>query len=122
MSLQLTTAQIQYMICMRRMQLAGEIRSSRLAEALGVTKSSVHNMVRQLTEMGLVTSRRYGAIDLTDDGVRMAHGYYEQFERICRHMEQSLRLESEHASRIALLLASGLDAEAMGEFMQRLPA
>ena len=122
MSLQMTAAQIQYMICMRRMHLVGEIRSSRLAETLGVTKSSVHNMVRQLTEMGLVTCRRYGAIEFTENGIRIVRSYYEQFERICHHLEQSLLLENAHASKIALLLASGLDPEAMGAFLEKLPA
>ncbi|MGD9991091.1 metal-dependent transcriptional regulator [Pseudonocardia sp.] len=45
---------------------------SRLAGRLGLAASSVSEVVRRLTERGLVTHARYGTIELTDDGRRIA--------------------------------------------------
>jgi DtxR family Mn-dependent transcriptional regulator len=52
----------------------GEITTSRLAERLGVSASSVSGMVRKLCELGLLEHPRYGGIAFTDTGRRVALG------------------------------------------------
>ncbi|GAB3283715.1 manganese-binding transcriptional regulator MntR [Sinomonas notoginsengisoli] len=48
------------------------ITSSQLATRLGVANSSVSEMVRKLKDMGLVDHRPYGAVHLTEEGLRVA--------------------------------------------------
>lgn len=50
----------------------GEARSVELARRMGVTKATVGNMIRRLSELQLVRSEPYRAIFLTDAGRRMA--------------------------------------------------
>ncbi|GAA5171307.1 metal-dependent transcriptional regulator [Pseudonocardia eucalypti] len=50
------------------------VTTSRLAERLGVSASSVSGMVRKLGELGLLEHRRYGAISFTENGRRVALG------------------------------------------------
>jgi DtxR family Mn-dependent transcriptional regulator len=52
----------------------GEITTSRLAERLGVSASSVSGMVRKLCELGLLEHPRYGGIAFTETGRRVALG------------------------------------------------
>jgi DtxR family Mn-dependent transcriptional regulator len=52
----------------------GEITTSRLAERLGVSASSVSGMVRKLCELDLLHHPRYGGIRFTDTGRQVALG------------------------------------------------
>lgn len=45
---------------------------SGLARRLGTTRATVSGMLRRLSESGLVTHERYGRIELTSDGSRVA--------------------------------------------------
>lgn len=50
----------------------GHARVGDIAEHLGVSKSAVTSMIRGLQARGLVTHERYGCVELTDPGRRLA--------------------------------------------------
>lgn len=50
----------------------GHARVGDIAEHLGVSKSGVTSMMRALQARGLVTHERYGCVELTDAGLRLA--------------------------------------------------
>jgi DtxR family transcriptional regulator, Mn-dependent transcriptional regulator len=52
----------------------GEITTTRLADRLGVSASSVSGMVRKLCQLELLEHARYGNITFTDTGRRVALG------------------------------------------------
>lgn len=51
----------------------GEARVVDLAERLGVSSATVNNAIQRLSRDGLVTSKPYRAIFLTDRGQELAH-------------------------------------------------
>ncbi|RCV55045.1 metal-dependent transcriptional regulator [Marinitenerispora sediminis] len=51
---------------------AGPVTTSRVAERLSVSNSSVSGMLRKLGELGLVEHQRYGDVRLTSKGNRLA--------------------------------------------------
>ncbi len=51
----------------------GEVSISVLAERLGVSRPSVSEMIRKLTEMGLVHHVPYGKVSLTEKGEHTVH-------------------------------------------------
>lgn len=53
-------------------QSVGEARAADLARRLGVSHATVHNMLRRLVELGLVTKAPYRAVFLTGEGARWA--------------------------------------------------
>ncbi|MFI5369975.1 MAG: metal-dependent transcriptional regulator, partial [Candidatus Eisenbacteria bacterium] len=50
----------------------GHARVGDIAEHLGVSKSGVTSMLRSLQSRGLVTHERYGCVELTSSGLRLA--------------------------------------------------
>jgi len=50
----------------------GEARAADVARRLGVTHATVHNMVKRLVDLGLVTKEPYRAIFLTEHGAEVA--------------------------------------------------
>ena len=52
----------------------GHVRTSMLAERLGVSAPSVSEMIRTLVERGLVSYQPYHGVTLTPEGVRVALG------------------------------------------------
>lgn len=50
----------------------GPVTISAMAERLSVSNSSVSGMLRKLSELGLVEHRRYGAVNLTEPGIKAA--------------------------------------------------
>jgi len=53
------------------LELSGgeEVRSSDVAEVLGITKASVSCMMNRLREEGYITKEKYGAVSLTEKGL-----------------------------------------------------
>lgn len=56
------------------LELSGgeEVRSSDVAEVLGITKASVSCMMKRLRDEGYVVKEKYGAVTLTEKGLEEA--------------------------------------------------
>ena len=50
----------------------GQARVSDISTRLGMAKPSVNAAIKRLSALGLVTHERYGDIDLTDEGLKLA--------------------------------------------------
>ncbi len=80
---------------------AGEARSVEIARRLGVTPASVAKMVARLREAGLVDTRPYRAIFLTEEGRRIAdrskrrHQIVFEFLRAIGVPEEAARADAE---------------------------
>lgn len=77
----LSASNIRYLLTMKALvRKGGGVRCVDLANALGHTKPSVHNMTDTLIRMGLVRRSAYGNSFFTDTGLELAEryaGYYE---------------------------------------------
>lgn len=64
-----SAAQIRYLICLCRLSTDGcGVRNAELSAALGLRRSSVHAMLRALSDMGAVTQEAFGLAHLTEEG------------------------------------------------------
>ena len=71
-----TLAQVKYIICLYRLSEGGYgVKNARLADALGFSKPSVHNMLKSLAELGAVRQEVFGLAFLTEEGRALAQRY-----------------------------------------------
>lgn len=106
--LALTAANIRYLLAIEELDQSGNgVRCVQVAQALNITKPSVHSMVGTMKEMELVEKSRYGMIHLTERGKRLADRYQGYFETICGHFAPLLP-EKEDVTAAAYALLSEL--------------
>jgi len=76
-SIKLTSSQIRYMICMYRLSPDGYgVKNVEIALALDYSKPSVHNMLKFLSEAGIVVRENFGLAHFSDYGRDLARKYY----------------------------------------------
>lgn len=80
-----TFSQIKYIIFLYRLSKDGlGVKNVELANALGFSKPSVHNMLKSLAELNVVRQEAYGLVFFTEGGRAIARRYnacYEKLER-----------------------------------------
>ena len=87
----LTASNIKYLIALHELDSSSErgIRCVDIAKRLNITKPSVHTMINNLRELGLVVKEHYGSVYLTDAGKHAAKRYIEHYSAIRRSMLNS---------------------------------
>ena len=86
----LTISQIRYLIYLYRLSQGGcGVKNVELAASLGLSKPSVHNMLRSLNELRLVSQEAFGLAHLTDEGYSLAQRYAACFAVTERKMAEA---------------------------------
>lgn len=102
----LTAANVRYLLAIEELDPSGTgVRCVQVAQALGITKPSVHSMVDTMKERKLVEKSHYGVIHLTERGKELAGRYREYFSTIFRHFSPLLPEEQDAVSAAYVLLA-----------------
>ena len=94
------------------------VRVSDLADYLGVKMSSVATGVRFLAEKGLVNHEKYGYIELTREGVRVAKQVYARHKTLYKFLHDFLGLSEPVAWRDACRMEHVLDAKTMKRLLK----
>lgn len=94
------------------------VRVSDLADYLGVKMSSVAAGVRFLAEKGLVNHEKYGYIELTREGVRVAKQVYARHKTLYKFLHDFLGLSEAVAWRDACRMEHVLDAKTMKRLLK----
>ena len=116
----LTAANIRYLLAIEDLDRDGKgVRCVDVAQALGITKPSVHSMVDSMKDMGLLEKPHYGVIRLTDLGRSAADRYQVYFQTICRHFTQFLP-QRQDVLAAAFALLSELKLESVVEMCTRI--
>ena len=72
----LTSSQIKYIVCLYRLSKNGNgVKNVEISGALGLSKPSVHNMLKFLTEIGVVRQEVFGLAFFTEEGRALAKKY-----------------------------------------------
>ena len=82
----LREATVKYLLMLAELDCGNGVRCAAVARALGVTRPSVHAMIEEMRQTGLVEKERYGRIYLTPAGRKIAAQYGDS----CRHLTQLL--------------------------------
>ena len=89
----------------------GMVRSVDMARHMGVSKPSVHRVLAQLEERGLLERTPYGAARLTQIGEETAQRCAASYRHLTVCLTERLALCPETARRAALALMTQLDRE-----------
>ena len=108
----LSASNIKYLLVLNHLDINGEgIRCTDIAEALNVSKPSVHQMMKTMNEMELVNKSKYGTVFLTRKGRTLANVYNEYYLTICAYFQNVLFSEKSDAKTIAMILISEISTE-----------
>ena len=73
------------------------VRVSQMSKALGVKMPSVTLALKKLSEEGLVEHQRYGRVQLTGEGEKVASDVFRRHQALRRFLEEILSLDAETA-------------------------
>lgn len=118
--MKLTAAQIRYLLAIHQLSKNGGVRSSDVADHLGVSRPSAHRMVDQLLKMGFITKERYSLVRLTEGTSEMTGQYQNGFLYISQFLHEYLDLSPDTAADGALSILSGLSVGRLKELCIRL--
>ncbi len=119
MKKRLTAIQIRYLLAIYQLNRRGSVRSSEIADSLGVSRPSTHRMLDQLMKADLITKDKYSSIDLTESSRKTMEQYYNGFLHISSSLHEGLDLSMDIAETGALAILSKLDAAALKELSMR---
>ena len=74
------------------------VRVSQMSKALGVKMPSVTSALMKLSEQGLVEHKRYGRVQLTPDGEKIAEDVLRRHEALHRFLADILNVDPEIAA------------------------
>ena len=78
-----TASHIKYLLAMLKLyHKEQEIRCIRLATEMGLSKVSIHNMLKVLAGMNLLTKNNEGVSYFTDEGYEIALRYQNYFDAV----------------------------------------
>lgn len=86
-------------------------RSRDIAQALGVTKSSVTTALKQLSASGFVNYDRYSYVTLTRAGEKIGRSVEERHRFLAEFLETVIGIDPERADRNACRIEHTLDED-----------
>ena len=100
----LSRAQIQYLLMIYEMLEKGPVRLRDVADALQVSKPSVHGMEEQFVRLGLLEKKRYAPVRMTAMGKQIAEEYQISLSLLSEFLAGTLHLLPDAARESAMLL------------------
>lgn len=96
---QLTAAHVRYLIALKRLNNADGIKGSDIANALNLTKPSVHSMMDTFLNLKYIAKERGGQVFLTEYGLQRAMFFEEKYQNIKKRMcfEEKIDCATERA-------------------------
>ncbi len=99
------------------------VRVTDVAKKLGVKKPSVVVALKKLKEQGLIIQERYGYIELTDEGKKVAEEIYKRHVTLLSFFTKVLGIPEEQAEQEACVMEHYLSQESLDKlesFVERL--
>jgi DtxR family Mn-dependent transcriptional regulator len=88
------------------------VRVKDIAKNLNIKMPSVTAALQKLEEMGLINYERYGYIDLTQKGKKIAENVYNRHTFLSEFFNSVLKIESKRADEVACRVEHQLTSEA----------
>ena len=113
-----TFSQIKYIIWLYRLsQIGCGVKNVELSGALGVSKPSVHNMLKSLSDLGIVRQESFGLAYLTEKGRNIAQKYVYCYNILEKKMSEICGDGAVSENAICALLAD-MTMEKINELYQ----
>jgi len=97
-----------------------EVRSSDVAEALGITKASVSCMMKRLMEEGYVVKEKYGAVTLTEKGHKEATKVKRRYNLLKSFLVRILGVDTATAAEDACRIEHIISPESLDKIDEQL--
>ncbi len=94
-----------------------EVRVKDIAKRLEVTRPSVVGMIKHLVEHELAVHHRYGGVELTSKGSRVAREMINRHRVLRRFLEEVLGLDAQVAEEDACRMEHSLSVETIDRFL-----
>ena len=118
--LNLTKSNLKYLLVLHELnQKPGGIRCVDVADALHITKPSVHTMMNTLKNMQLINKDKYGVVKFTPMGQLMAAQYNNYFQTIFQYFAEILP-NSENIQNATYVLLSEIPPETLDTMCQNI--
>jgi Mn-dependent DtxR family transcriptional regulator len=116
----ITPGEEDYLKVLLNLSGGGEIRSSEVAEALGITRASVSCMLKRLKDEGYIAKEKYGTVTLTEKGVEKAVEIKKRYVVLHAFFVEVLGVNAATAARDACLLEHIVSSESIERISQQL--
>ncbi len=93
------------------------VRVTDVADRLNVKKSSVNSAIKKLVAAGYINHERYGDIELTDSGFKLAEQIYQRHKSLTEFLTNILGVNERTASLNACAIEHHLNEETYLRFM-----
>ena len=108
----ISASQEDYLLVILRLVRAGRVaRSKEIADAAGVTPSSVTSALRHLAAGGYVHYDPYSYVTLTEAGIKLASDLEQRYTLLLEFLEHVLGIEAGPASANACRMEHAIDRE-----------
>ncbi len=97
-----------YLRAVLHLRAQGRVTLTALAQRLGVSVASAHEMVDRLRRAGLVTYSRSQGVQLTAEGSRVAFGKERRYRLCQRFLQDVLGMDPQTAEREAARFEQGM--------------
>ena len=94
---------------------AAQVRVTDVANELNIKKPSVNKAVNVLKDQGYVLHERYGALELTEDGLRVARSVASRHKVLKRFLTEILLIDDAKAEQEACNIEHWLSAETIAK-------
>lgn len=94
------------------------VRVKEVAEFLNVKTPSVVDAIGKLSERGLVVHEKYGYLELTDEGYRLAKEVNNKHERLFKFLKEVLGVSSTTSKKDACNIEHYISKEAMEKMIK----
>ncbi|WP_228724978.1 metal-dependent transcriptional regulator [Caproicibacter fermentans] len=104
------------------LELSGgkEVHSSDVANALGVTRASVSCMMKRLRDEGYVVKEKYGAVSLTEKGLKEAANVKRRYNLLKLFFVRILGVDTATAAEDACRIEHIISPESISKIHERL--
>ncbi|HMM06730.1 MAG TPA: metal-dependent transcriptional regulator [Clostridiales bacterium] len=118
----ITPGEEDYLKVLLNLSGGGEIRSSEVADALGITRASVSCMLKRLKDEGYIAKEKYGTVTLTEKGIEKAVEIKKRYGVLHAFFVEVLGVNADTAARDACLLEHLISPESIQSISQHLSA
>ncbi|NQT32278.1 MAG: metal-dependent transcriptional regulator [Candidatus Omnitrophica bacterium] len=94
---------------------AGVVRVKDISLSLKVKKPSVTNALNVLSEKGFIVHEKYGYVDLTDEGRKIAEAVLKRHDTLIKFLTKILKINSGIAAKDACRMEHAMSPETFGK-------
>ncbi len=94
-------------------QEQGQARVSDISTRLGIAKPSVNAAIKRLTALNLVTHERYGDVNLTQDGIKLAANVRHKHNVLLDFLVRLVGVDEKVAENEACLIEHSISDDTM---------